>query len=156
MATILARLCRNAWAVRFDRNTVLTPTLLKMAVSRTICARRLERVVSTLVTPVHVAWLLSALFGIAAAVHLLGFRFVRQAYERWHYPRGFREVTGTLLLLAALFLGVPETRYWGIAIAAFVMFLSATTLLHHRQYTFAAPIIALLFALIPVSLAGPI
>lgn len=112
--------------------------------------------VSTLLTPAHFAWLLSTVFAIGAAVHLLGLRTVREAYARWHYPRGFREVTGTLLLLGAVFLAVPETRYWGIAVAAFVMFLSATTLLHHRQYTFAAPVIALLFALIPVSLAGPI
>ena len=34
------------------------------------------------------------------------------------------------------------------------MFLSAITLINHRQYTFAAPIVALLFALVPASLAG--
>jgi hypothetical protein len=113
----------------------------------------LERNVHTVLTPTHFAWLLSAVFAVAAAVHLLG---LREAYVRWQYPRGFREVTGTLLALAAVFLAFPLTRFWGIAIAAVVMFLSATTLLSHRQYGYAAPIIALLFALVPASLAGPV
>jgi len=112
--------------------------------------------VNTLLTPVHFAWLLSALFAIAAIVHLVGLRAVNDAYERWSYPRGFRRVTGTLLALASVFLAFPLTRFWGIAIAAIVMFLSATTLLNHRQYGYAAPLIALLFALVPVSLAGPV
>ncbi len=111
---------------------------------------------STLFSPTHVSWLLSAGFAGAAAVHLTGLRAVRQAYDRWQYPRGFREVTGSLLLLAGVFLAFPLTRFWGIAIAAVVMFLSATTLLSHRQYTFAAPVIGLLFALIPAAFAGPV
>ncbi|HUO91234.1 MAG TPA: DoxX family protein [Rhizomicrobium sp.] len=110
----------------------------------------------TILTPVHFAWLLSAVFALAAIVHLAGPRVVREAYERWRYPRGFARVTGTLLALASVFLAIPLTRFWGIAIAAVVMFLSATTLLSHRQYGYAAPVIALLFALVPVSLAGPV
>jgi len=109
-----------------------------------------------LFSPTHVSWLLSAGFAGTAAVHLTGLRAVREAYDRWQYPRGFREVTGTLLLLAGIFLAFPLTRFWGIAIAALVMFLSATTLLSHRQYTFAAPVIGLLFALIPAAFAGPV
>lgn len=111
---------------------------------------------ASIFSPLHFAWLLSAAFAVAAGVHLFGLRAVREAYRRWQYPRGFREVTGTLLALAAVFLMFPLTRFWGIAIAALVMFLSATTLLNHRQYGYAAPIIALLFALIPASLAGPV
>jgi hypothetical protein len=112
--------------------------------------------VTTILTPTHFAWLLAAIFAGTAAVHLFGLRLVREAYQRWQYPNGFREVTGSLLLLAAVFLAFPLTRFWGIGIAAIVMFLSAITLLHHRQYGYAAPIIALLFALLPVSLAGPV
>ncbi|MEJ1967476.1 MAG: DoxX family protein [Rhizomicrobium sp.] len=110
----------------------------------------------TILTPTHFAWLLSSAFAVAAALHLAGPRFVREAYERWQYPRGFRQVTGTLLALAAIFLSIPLTRFWGIAIAAVVMFLSAITLINHRQYGYAAPIVALLFALVPASLAGPV
>jgi hypothetical protein len=112
--------------------------------------------VTTILTPTHFAWLLTAVFAGAAAVHLFGLRAVRETYQRWQYPDGFREVTGWLLLIAAVFLAFPLTRLWGIAIAAVVMFLSAITLLNHRQYTYAAPVIALLFALLPASLAGPV
>ena len=114
----------------------------------------MEPNVLTYLTPAHFAWLLSAIFAAGAFVHLVGFRFVREAYARWEYPNGFREVTGTLLALAAIFLSLPVTRFAGLALAAVVMFLSAITLINHRQYTFAAPIVALLFALVPATLAG--
>ncbi len=110
----------------------------------------------TLFSPTHFAWLLAAVFAGVAALHLFGLRALSEAYAAWRYPRGFREVTGGLLLLAAACLLFPPARLVGVAIAAFVMFLSATTLLQHRQYGFAAPVIALLFALIPVSLGGAV
>jgi hypothetical protein len=118
----------------------------------------MEPAVQPFLTPTLFAWLLSAIFAAGAIVHLLGLRFVREAYARWQYPSGFREVTGTLLALAAVFLSLPLTRAFGFILAALVMFLSAITLINHRQYTFAAPIVALLFALVPASLAagGPI
>ena len=114
----------------------------------------MEPNVHTFLTPAHFAWMLSLTFAAASFVHLAGFRFVREAYVRWQYPNGFREVTGTLLALAAIFLSLPITRFFGLVLAAIVMFLSAITLINHRQYTFAAPIVALLFALVPASLAG--
>ncbi len=99
---------------------------------------------------------LAAIFAATAFVHLIGPRLLREAYARWRYPSGFREVTGALLAVAAALLWVPQTRLIGLGAAAFVIFLSATTLLHHRQYRYAAPLIALLFALIPVSLSGSV
>lgn len=102
-----------------------------------------------LFSPTHWIWLLSAGFAVAALLNWFG-----PGKARWQYPPGFREVTGTLLLLASVLLLFPVVRLAGVAIAAFVMFLSATTLLHRGQYGAAAPVIALLFALIPVSL-GP-
>ena len=104
----------------------------------------------------HFAQILAAGFAAIAVVNLTGPRALRELYAGWRYPRGFREVTGTLFGLAAAFLAIPETRLFGVAVAAFAIFLIATTLLHHRQYRYAAPLIALLFALIPVSLAGPV
>ena len=104
----------------------------------------------------HFAQALAVGFAAAAVVHLAGPRRLRELYARWRYPLGFREVTGALLAVAAALLAVPQTRLFGLGAAAFVMFLSATTLLHHRQYRYAAPLIALLFALIPASLAGPV
>lgn len=109
-----------------------------------------------LISPSIFVWTLSALFAVVGAWHLLGLKPLRELYARWRYPRGFREVTGSLLLLAAICLFFPVARIAGLVIAALVMFLSATTLLHHRQYGYAAPVIALLFALIPASLAGPV
>jgi uncharacterized membrane protein len=122
-----------------------------------MCARRLERTkLSTLFSPTHISWLLAALFAAVAALHLFGLAALREAYARWQYPPGFRGVTGALLLVASACLLVPPLRLAGLVIAALVMFLSATTLLHHRQYGYAAPVIALLFALIPVSLGAPV
>lgn len=107
-------------------------------------------------TPEHFAWALSAIFAGVGFVHVAGFSFVANAYRRWQYPAGFREVTGVLLLLAAAFLAFPLTRFFGIVLAGIVMFLSAITLINHRQYGYAMPIVALLFALVPVSLAGSV
>src|SRR3569832_1453695 len=94
-----------------------------------ISVLRMEPNVHTFLTPAHFAWMLSLTFAAASAVHLLGFRFVREAYARWQYPNGFREVTGTLLALAAVFLSLPVTRFFGLVLAAIVMFLSAITLI---------------------------
>lgn len=104
----------------------------------------------------HLSLGLSALFGVAAAAHLFGFAPLSDAYRRWQYPLGFREVTGALLALASVLLAFHATRILGIVVAAVVMFLTATTLLHHRQYGYAMPLIALLFALVPISLSGPV
>lgn len=97
---------------------------------------------------------LAAVFAAAAAAHLAGPAPLRALYARWRYPKGFREVTGVLFALAAGLIAFPLTRIAGLAVAAAVMFLAATTLLHHRQYRYAAPVIALLFALIPFSLSA--
>ena len=99
----------------------------------------------------HFADVLAAISAAASAVHLFG---LREAYARRRYPQGYREVTGALLAIAAALLVVPATRIVGLVVAVLVMFLSATTLLHHRQYAAAAPVIALLFALIPISLSA--
>ena len=107
-------------------------------------------------SPTVFTTLLSVLFAAVAALHLIGFETVRQTYAKWGYPAGFREVTGTLLLFAAICLFFPALRLAGLILAALVMFLAATTLLHRGQWGIAAPIIALLFALIPVSLGAAV
>ena len=104
-------------------------------------------------SPTTFTTVLSLLFAGVAAVHLVG---LRETYAKWGYPRGFREVTGTLLLFSAVCLFFPALRLAGLIIAALVMFLAATTLLHRGQWGIAAPVIALLFALIPVSLGAAI
>lgn len=98
------------------------------------------------------AYGLSAVLAAVALPHLAG--LLRATYVRWQYPPGFARATGSLLLAAALCLLLPWTRLVGLGLAALVLFLTATTLLHRRQYAYAAPVIALLFALVPVSLGA--
>src|SRR5258707_11775853 len=112
--------------------------------AHTSCARRLETKVVWIVS--HIPDVLAVGFAVLAAAYLFGGR--READARRHYPRGFREVTGTLLAVAAGLLAYAPTRLIGLAAAAFVLFLSAITLLHRRQYGYAAPVIVALFALI--------
>ena len=99
---------------------------------------------------------LAVLFALLGVAHLSGFGSLGALYARWRYPQGFRKVTGMLLALSAALLVFAPTRLAGFAVAALVLFLSATTLLHHRQYGFAAPLIVALFALIPVSLSATV
>ena len=100
--------------------------------------------------PLLVSWTLAAIFGAGGVLHLFG---LRGLYERLHYPRGFRSVTGTLMLLSAVFLAIGETRIWGVAFAALVTFMATVTLLNHRQYLFAASGVLVLAALAPATLA---
>ena len=97
----------------------------------------------------HDNLLLAAPFALAAAVHLLPLRIFRDAV----YPAGYRVVTGMLFMLAATLLAVPEARLAGVGLAGFTLFLSATTLISQRQYAYAAPVVAVLFALVPVAIS---
>jgi hypothetical protein len=119
-----------------------------MGASLTICTRRLEK---TLVGWIigHDSLLLAAPFAAAAFVHLLPLRIFRDAV----YPAGYRVVTGMFFMLAATLMAVPEARLAGIGVAALTLFLSATTLISRRQYTYAAPVVAVLFALVPVAIS---
>jgi len=102
------------------------------------------------------AELLSLVFGVGAAVQLAGPGFVQRAYRRWHMPRQFYRVTGSIELLAAFFLAIPQTRIWGIALVYLVAFVAAITLLAHRQYAWSAPAIVLMVALVPATLDAPV
>jgi hypothetical protein len=100
--------------------------------------------------------LLSAIFAASGIVHVLGVGFVRQAYERWHFPPKFHRVIGVVNLLIAAFLAIPVTRIWGAAGAAFVMFIAVVTLLNHRQYAYSLPGMLLMALLVPAFLSSPI
>jgi len=100
--------------------------------------------------------LLSIVFGVGAVVQLAGPGFVQRAYRQWHLPHQFYRVTGSIGLLAAFFLAVPQTRIWGIALVYLVTFVAATTLLAHRQYAWSAPAIVLMVALVPATLDAPV
>ena len=98
---------------------------------------------------------LAVVFGVIGFIHLLGPRFLRDAFQRWNYGTRVRLVTGNLEIMAALMLAHPALRGWGIALAALIMFGAVITLLNHGQYLCAVPSIALMVALIPAILAVP-
>ena len=103
--------------------------------------------------PVVAAWSVVLVLGASAAAHLLGLRSLRAAYAEWEYPRNFHRVVGVSNLIAAVFLAMPETRVWGVALAAFILFIAVVTLLNHRRYYWAVPGMLLMAALPPALLA---
>ena len=103
--------------------------------------------------PVVAAWSVALALAASAAVHLAGFRRLRAAYAEWEYPRSFHRLVGISNLTAALFLARPETRIWGVALGAVILFIAVVTLLGHRRYTYAVPGMLLMLALPPALLA---
>jgi hypothetical protein len=103
-----------------------------------------------------IALILSGIFALVGLVHLASPGFVRRAYARWNFARGFHLITGIVELMAAAFLASPTTRIWGIALAGAVLFSAVVTLLNNRQYAYTVPGIVMLIALAPAALAGPI
>jgi hypothetical protein len=103
-----------------------------------------------------IALVLSGIFALGGVIHLAGPGFVRRAYARWNFARGFYFITGIVELAAAAFLASPTTRIWGVVLAAAVLFSAVVTLLSNRQYAYAVPSLIMLIALAPASLAGPI
>ena len=102
-----------------------------------------------------IALWLSVIFSVIGLVQLIGPHFVRETYRRWGYGRNVRLVTGVLDIVAAIMLGVPALRVWGIALAAILSFGSIIVFLNHRQYRQAVPAIGLMLALIPATVAVP-
>jgi hypothetical protein len=102
-----------------------------------------------------IAWFIAGLFTASAVLHLAAPGFIRRAYESWGFPPKFYRVTAMAELLAAVFLASPLTRFWGVALAALIMFVAIIKLLEGRQYAYTIPGIVVLLALVPASLAGP-
>src|SRR5689334_12526435 len=92
---------------------------------------------------------LAGVFCTIGFIHLLGPRFLRDAFEKWNYGTRVRLATGVLEIMAAFMLAHPELRGWGIALAALIMFGAVITLLRHEQYLCAGLSMALMAALIP-------
>ena len=105
------------------------------------------------ILPLIAAWSVALVLAVSAAVHLVGPKRLRAAYAEWDYPRSFHRVVGISNLVAALFLARPETRVWGVALAALILFIAVVTLLNHRRYTYAVPGMLLMLALPPALLA---
>ncbi|MGN6150019.1 MAG: DoxX family protein [Rhizomicrobium sp.] len=103
---------------------------------------------------VLIAWIIAGMFATSGLLHLAGPRFIREAYERWNFPRKFYRVTGIVEVLTAAFLANPLTRLWGIALAALTMFVAVVTLLNNKQYAYTVPGILVMLALIPAALSA--
>ena len=101
------------------------------------------------------ALFLASLLLLAGAAHIIGPRALRTGYRRWQYPSSFRYVAGATQLFAALFLAMPQTRFWGGALAAVILFSAVVSLLNHGKYLYAIPAILMMIALVP-AIAGPI
>ena len=102
-----------------------------------------------------VASILAGLFLLLGAVHIIGPRGLRAVYRRWQFASSFRYVAGAVQLLAALFLAIPQTRLWGGALAATVLFTAVVSLLNHGKYLYAIPAILIMIAVVP-AIAGPL
>jgi DoxX-like family len=102
-----------------------------------------------------IALWLSVIFSAIGLVQLIAPHFVREAYRRWGYGRSVRLATGVLDIVAAVMLGFPTLRVWGIVLAAILSFGSIVVFLNHRQYRQAIPAIGLMLALIPATVAVP-
>jgi hypothetical protein len=103
-----------------------------------------------------IALTLSGIFALGGLVHLASPGFIKRAYAKWNFARGFHFITGIVELMAAAFLAYPITRVWGVALAGAVLFTAIVKLLSNRQYAYTVPSIIMLIALAPASLAGPI
>jgi hypothetical protein len=97
--------------------------------------------------PVAAAWLVASAFGLSAILHLAGLRALKDMYERWDYRRNSHRVIGVLNAITAAFLAIPQTRLWGVALAAAILFGAVVALLNRRQYLYAIPGMLLLAAL---------
>lgn len=106
--------------------------------------------------PALIAELLAAFFGFAALLNFIEPAFLKRAYVRWGLRPNINLLAAFFNAVAAVFLVLPITRLWGIAVAALVMFAAEVLLLSRKQYAYAMPGLLVLAALVPASLAGPL
>jgi hypothetical protein len=106
--------------------------------------------------PALVAELLAAFFAAAAFLNFVEPAFLARAYARWGLRPNINLLAAFFNALAAIFLSMPITRLWGVAVAALVMFAAEVLLLSRKQYAYAVPGLLVLAALVPASLAGPL
>jgi hypothetical protein len=97
---------------------------------------------------------LAGSFGLAGTLHIAAPRVLREAYRRWQFPRGFYYVVGVAQLFAALFLAEPRLRIWGGILAATILFVTVVSLLNHRKYSYAVPVMLMMLALPPAMISA--
>jgi DoxX-like protein len=97
--------------------------------------------------PLTAAWINAAIFAVAGLINLAGLKSVREVYANWDVPALTYRTLGLIELVAAAFLATPEFRFWGVLLAAPIIFGSVVLLLDHRNYLVAGSVIVLLIGL---------
>ena len=101
-----------------------------------------------------IALVLAGILALIGFLHVIGVAPLREAFRRWEYPRNFHRIFGVANLVAAAFLAVPNTRVWGVGLAAVILFAAVAKLLASRNYLYAAGGVVLLAALPPAFVAA--
>lgn len=101
-----------------------------------------------------IACVLAGIFGVSGILHLVATRFLQPLYDSWGLPPEFHHTGGVMELVAAVFLLMPITRIWGIALAAMVLFIVGVSLLKNRHYVLFTTNALLMLALVPASLSA--
>jgi hypothetical protein len=103
-----------------------------------------------------VRYTLAGLFALFAAFHALSPGILGRVYRGNDYVIATLRTIAIPLGFAALFLIVPHTHIWGIALAAFTMFAVIVSLLFRERYGYAILGMLLMTALPVAILAGPL
>jgi hypothetical protein len=102
---------------------------------------------------VSVSLSLAAAFFSAGVVHICGPQLMLRTYPGREYSNSSRRFTGLLRISAATLLLVPETRVWGLTLAAIIAISAVVPQLMGGRYLWAAPGMATLIA-VPVAMAS--
>ena len=73
----------------------------------------------------------------------MGGAVVQAQFLRWGYPAWWNFMTAALEIASAALIVLPETRIWGLALAAMVLIAAIATLTWRREYEHLPPGVAL-------------
>jgi len=89
------------------------------------------------------AWLLAFAFAGAGLFNAMGGEAVQAGFVRWGYPASWNFVTAAIEMLGAALVVFPETRIWGLALAAMVLIAAMATVTRRREYDELPPGLAM-------------
>jgi hypothetical protein len=103
-----------------------------------------------------VRYALAGVFALFAMFHTLSPRILGRVYRGNDYAIASMRTIAIPLAFASVFLVIPHTHIWGIALAAFTLFAVIVALLFRGRYAYAVLGILLMTALPLAILAGPL
>ena len=89
------------------------------------------------------AWLLALALAGAGLFNAIGGAAAQAQFQRWGYPAWWNFVTAALEILSAALIVLPETRIWGLALAAIVLIAAIATVTRLGEYKHLPPGLAL-------------